>query len=41
MHGVHESMHYLAFSYQHKGDGPVEGGGTGTDGVVAAVVQWP
>jgi len=20
MHGVHESMHHLAFSYQHKGE---------------------
>jgi len=32
MHGFHESMYYLAFSYQYKGDGPMECGGAGTAG---------
>jgi len=39
MHGVHESMYYLAFSYQYKGDGPVECGGTGAAGRLCKGVE--
>ena len=39
MHGVHESIYYLAFSYQYKGDGPVECDGTGAADGDRAVVQ--